>query len=156
MGTDTSEEEMPKILVAEDEPDIRELIVFSLKFAGFDVVTAVDGEQAVQMALQEKPDLVMLDVRMPKMTGYEACAAIKKSDELKEVPVIMLSAKGQHAEIEAGLEAGAYEYILKPFVLDELVNKVRAAVGESGMDVQECGDGTSPEVDLGPVSNETD
>jgi DNA-binding response OmpR family regulator len=145
---------MPKILVAEDEPDIRELIVFSLRFAGFDVVTAVDGEQAVQMALQEKPDLVMLDVRMPRMTGYEACAEIKKTDELKGVPVIMLSAKGQHAEIEAGLEAGAHEYILKPFVLDELVGKVRAAIGEAGTDAPARGKGTSSEAGPGTVSDE--
>ena len=73
---------MAKILVAEDEADIRELIAFSLTYAGLEVITAVDGEQAVQKALQEKPDLVILDVRMPKMTGYEACAAMKKTSEL--------------------------------------------------------------------------
>jgi DNA-binding response OmpR family regulator len=121
---------MPKILVAEDELDIRELIVFSLKFSGFEVITAVNGEQAVERALAERPDLVMLDVRMPKMTGYEACAAITKSDELKGIPVIMLSAKGQEAEIEAGLEAGACEYILKPFAIEELIARVRAVVSE--------------------------
>lgn len=120
---------MAKILVAEDEADIRELIAFSLTYAGLEVITAVDGEQAVQKALQEKPDLVILDVRMPKMTGYEACAAMKKTSELKDVPVIILSAKGQESEIEAGLDAGAYEYILKPFVLEELLHKVQSIVG---------------------------
>lgn len=122
---------MAKILVAEDEADIRELIVYSLTFSGFEVVTAADGEEAVQKALQERPDLVMLDVRMPKMTGYEVCSAIKKTSDLADVPVIILSAKGQDYEIEAGLEAGAYEYILKPFALDELVHKVRVIVGSS-------------------------
>ena len=120
---------MAKILVAEDEADIRELIAFGLTYAGLEVTTAVDGEQAVQKALQEKPDLVILDVRMPKMTGYEACAAMKKTSELKDVPVIILSAKGQESEIEAGLDAGAYEYILKPFVLEELLHKVQSIVG---------------------------
>lgn len=119
---------MAKILVAEDEPDILELIAFGLAYAGMEVITAADGEQAVQKAVQEKPDLIMLDVRMPKMTGYEACAAIKETSELKDVPVIILSAKGQDSEIEAGLGAGAYEYILKPFELEELVHKVQAIV----------------------------
>jgi DNA-binding response OmpR family regulator len=126
---------MAKILVAEDETDIRELIVYSLTFSGFEVITAADGEEAVQKALEEKPDLVMLDVRMPKMTGYEACAEIKNSSELKDVPVVMLSAKGQESEIEAGLQVGAYEYILKPFVLDELVEKVRSIVGGPSVQV---------------------
>jgi DNA-binding response OmpR family regulator len=120
---------MAKILVAEDEPDILELIAFGLAYAGLEVITAADGEQAVQKAVQEKPDLVMLDVRMPKMTGYEACAALKETTELKDVPVILLSARGQESEIEAGLDAGAYEYILKPFELEELVHKVQAIVG---------------------------
>ena len=126
---------MAKILIAEDEADIRELIVYSLTFSGFEVITAADGEEAVQKALEEKPDLVMLDVRMPKMTGYEACAEIKNSSELKDIPVVMLSAKGQESEIEAGLQVGAYEYILKPFVLDELVDKVRSIVGSSPVQV---------------------
>ena len=119
---------MSKILIAEDEADIRELIAFSLAYAGLEVTTAVDGEQAVQKALSEKPDLIMLDVRMPRMSGYEACAVIKETAELKDIPVIILSAKGQESEIEAGLEAGAYEYILKPFVLEELVQKVKKIV----------------------------
>jgi DNA-binding response OmpR family regulator len=122
---------MAKILVAEDEADIRELIVFSLTFSGFEVIAAVNGEEAVQKALQEKPDLIMLDVLMPRMSGYEACAVIKQTNELKDIPVVILSAKGQESEIEAGLEAGAYEYILKPFALDELIAKVKRIVGES-------------------------
>lgn len=121
---------MAKILVAEDEADIRELIVFSLTFSGFEVIAVADGEEAVQKALQEKPDLIILDVLMPKMSGYEACAVIKQSYELKDVPVVILSAKGQESEIETGLKAGAYEYILKPFALDDLIAKVRTIVGE--------------------------
>jgi DNA-binding response OmpR family regulator len=119
---------MAKILVAEDEKDIRELIVFSLTFAGFDVVSAVDGQDAVEKALEVEPDLIMMDVRMPRMTGYEACAKMKTMDKTKDIPVVILSAKGQESEIQTGLDAGAYEYILKPFAPDELIQKVKGIV----------------------------
>jgi two-component system alkaline phosphatase synthesis response regulator PhoP len=116
---------MAKILVAEDEKDIRELIFFSLNHQGFEVSVAVDGEDAVEKALELRPDLIIMDVRMPRMTGYEACAKIKGIEELKEIPVVMLSAKGQEAEIQTGLNVGAYEYILKPFAPDELIQRVK-------------------------------
>ena len=119
---------MAKILIAEDERDIRELIVFSLTFAGFEVVPAVDGQDAVEKALEVKPDLIMMDVRMPRMTGYEACAKMKTMDEIKDIPVVILSAKGQESEIQTGLSAGAYEYILKPFAPDELIARVKDIV----------------------------
>ena len=119
---------MAKILIAEDERDIRDLIEFSLTFAGFEVVTAVDGQDAVEKALKVKPDLIMMDVRMPRMTGYEACAKMKTMDEIKDIPVVILSAKGQESEIQTGLNAGAYEYILKPFAPDELIQRVRDIV----------------------------
>lgn len=114
-----------KILVAEDEPDIRGLIVFSLQYAGFQVVEAVNGEDAVQKAAKELPDLVLLDVRMPKMTGYEACAVLKGQASTRHIPVVFLSARGQEAEIKRGLELGAEEYILKPFAPDELYRRVQ-------------------------------
>ena len=119
---------MAKILIAEDERDIRDLIEFSLTFAGFEVVTAVDGQDAVEKALVVKPDLIMMDVRMPRMTGYEACAKMKTMDEIKDIPVVILSAKGQESEIQTGLNAGAYEYILKPFAPDELIQRVKDIV----------------------------
>jgi len=121
---------MAKILVAEDEKDIRELIVFSLQFAGFEVVAAVDGQDALDKALETMPDLIMMDVRMPRMTGYEACSRIKEMDELKDIPVVILSAKGQESEIQTGLDVGAYEYILKPFAPDELVKRVKEIIAE--------------------------
>jgi DNA-binding response OmpR family regulator len=113
-----------KILVAEDEPDIRGLIVFSLQYAGFTVVEASNGEDAVDKASKEKPDLILLDVRMPKMTGYEACQALKAQSSTKDIPVVFLSARGQESEIKHGLELGAEEYILKPFAPDELYRRV--------------------------------
>ena len=121
---------MAKILVAEDEKDIRELIVFSLTYAGFDVVAAIDGQDAVDKALEVMPDLIMMDVRMPRMTGYEACIRLKAIDEVKDIPVVILSAKGQESEIQTGLDAGAYEYILKPFAPDELIQRVKDIVAK--------------------------
>lgn len=113
-----------KILVAEDEPDIRGLIVFSLQYAGFNVLEAQNGEEAVRIATKKKPDLILLDVRMPKMTGYEACAALKEQASTRHIPIVFLSARGQEAEIKRGLELGAEEYILKPFAPDELYRRV--------------------------------
>jgi DNA-binding response OmpR family regulator len=115
-----------KILVAEDEPDIRGLIKFSLEFIGLEVVVASNGQEAVDMAPVEKPDLILLDVRMPKLTGYEACAKLKEQPETADIPVVFLSARGQEQEIKYGLGLGAVEYILKPFAPDELQQRVTA------------------------------
>ncbi len=116
---------MPRILVAEDEKDIRELIAFTLRFAGFDVLLATNGAEAVEVAEAERPDLVILDVRMPRMSGYEACRRLKENPQTASLPVVFLSAKGQDSEIQQGLESGAEEYILKPFAPDELIQQVR-------------------------------
>ena len=88
---------MVKILVTEDEKDIRELIAFTLRFAGFDVVLAKNGEEGVAKAKEELPDLILMDVRMPKMTGYEACQMLKDQNETKDIPLVFLSAKGKPA-----------------------------------------------------------
>jgi DNA-binding response OmpR family regulator len=116
---------MATILIAEDERDIRDLITFTLTYAGYEVLQATNGEEAVKIALAEKPDLVLLDVRMPYMNGYEACIKMKSEESLQELPVVFLSAKGQETEVQAGLQAGAVEYILKPFSPDELIERVR-------------------------------
>jgi len=117
--------EMTKILVAEDERDIRELIGFTLRFAGFEVVLVSNGTEAIEKALSERPDLILLDVRMPKMTGYEACRQLKEDPATRSIPVVFLSAKGQEGEIEQGLASGAVEYIVKPFAPDELISQVK-------------------------------
>ena len=120
---------MTKILVAEDERDIRELVTFSLRgLGGFEVVQAANGVEAVERAAAERPDLILMDVRMPKMTGYEACAKLKTFKHTKDIPIIFLSAKGQDKEIQQGINAGAEEYILKPFESDDLLSKVRQAL----------------------------
>jgi len=121
-----------KVLVAEDELDIRNLIAFSLEFVGYQVVQASNGEEAVEKAVAEQPDLIMLDVRMPKLNGYEACKKLKEHDVTRQIPVVFLSARGQETEIKHGLELGAEEYILKPFAPDELQQRVASIVGRSG------------------------
>lgn len=123
---------MVKILVAEDERDIRELIAFTLRFAGFEVELAVNGAEAVEKAPQIKPDLILMDVRMPKMTGYQACAALMQIPDMQATPVVFLSAKGQESEIQEGLSVGATEYILKPFAPDELISQVRQILQQHG------------------------
>jgi CheY-like chemotaxis protein len=115
---------MAKILIAEDERDIRDLIAFTLRFAGHEVVAVENGAEAVAAAPIEMPDLILMDVRMPRMTGYEACQSIKADARVQNIPVVFLSAKGQDSEIQAGLDAGASEYLLKPFGPLELTEKV--------------------------------
>lgn len=122
----------PLILVAEDERDIRELIVITLQLGGFNVVDVTNGDEAVKKAAEIKPDLILMDVRMPIMTGYEACEALKASDETKNIPVVFLSAKGQEAEVNTGLELGAEEYFLKPFAPDELSDRVNKILTRHG------------------------
>lgn len=116
---------MAKIVIAEDERDIRELIEFTLTYAGHQVVATANGEEALAAVSQMKPDLVLLDVRMPRLDGYDVCKQIKADPQTRSVPIIFLSAKGQEAEVQTGLEAGAEQYILKPFAPDQLIQRVR-------------------------------
>jgi CheY-like chemotaxis protein len=116
---------MPKILVADDERDIRELIGFTLRFAGFEVVLVADGIEAIKQAPLEQPDLILLDVRMPKVTGYDVCRHLKENPATSAIPIVFLSAKGQEGEIQEGLDSGAVEYIVKPFTPDDLTDQVR-------------------------------
>jgi len=123
---------MARILIAEDEPDIRELVAFTLRFAGHEVTPTSNGEEAFQQASIVVPDLIIMDVRMPKMTGYDACRAMKADPALKDIPVVFLSAKGQDSEIQVGLEAGAEEYLLKPFAPNQLTERVKAILSKFG------------------------
>ena len=120
---------MARILIAEDETDIRNLISFTLRFAGHEVIDTVNGEQAFEKIkeLAEKnqiPDLILLDVLMPGMSGYETCELIKSQDELKNIPIAFLSARGQEVEIQIGFDVGAVAYIVKPFAPEQLNTKV--------------------------------
>ena len=124
---------MAKILIAEDERDIRDLVIFTLQFSGYEVVSAVNGQEAIDITRREQPDLILMDVRMPRMTGYEACRVLKKEELTQHIPIVFLSAKGQEQEVLSGLEAGATDYILKPFSpahltkrIDEILSRVAA------------------------------
>ncbi len=124
---------MAKILIAEDERDIRELITFTLSFAGHEITQASNGAEAVELAQKVVPDLIMMDVRMPRMTGYEACRAIKEIESVKHIPVIFLSAKGQDDEVSDALDAGAMDYIMKPFSPTELTEKIASLLKKIGV-----------------------
>ena len=123
---------MAKILIAEDERDIRDLVAFTLRFAGYEVFTATNGEEAIELAPKVNPDLVLMDVRMPRMTGYEACKIMKNNASLRDIPVVFLTARGQESEIQQGLEAGAEEDLLKPFAPDQLTARVKAVLAKFG------------------------
>jgi len=116
---------MTKILIAEDDKDIRDLIVLTLDFHGFDVVPVEDGAAAVEKAQQGSFDIILMDVRMPRMTGYEACRRLKEDESTQSIPIIFLSAKGQETEIQTGLQAGASDYVLKPFSPDSLIQTIK-------------------------------
>ena len=113
-----------KILVVDDENYILHILDFSLGAEGYEVITAEDGEEAVRKCRDERPDLVVLDVMMPKMDGFEACRAIKRDGELAGTPVILLSAKARDVDQKQGYEAGADDYITKPFSPGRLVDRV--------------------------------
>lgn len=116
-----------KIIVADDEPDVLFMTAFSLRtVGGFEVIEARNGLEAVEKAQQERPDLIILDIKMPRMNGYEACRRLREIESLRDVPIVFLSAKGQRQEVEEGLRLGAADYILKPFAPEELINKVRS------------------------------
>lgn len=125
---------MAKILIAEDERDIRDLIEFTLTYAGHEVVKATNGAEAVDLAPDVMPDLILMDVRMPRMTGYEACRALKAMDGVSHIPVVFLSAKGQQSEMDTGLDAGAYDYILKPFAPDQLTLRISEILTKHGIE----------------------
>jgi len=123
---------MAKIVIAEDERDIRDLITFTLQFAGHEVIATANGAEALEAVRREMPDIVLMDVRMPRMTGYEACRQIKADETTQDIPVVFLSAKGQEAEVKEGLEAGAIDYILKPFAPDQLTARVQEILQQTG------------------------
>ena len=123
---------MAKILIAEDEADIRELIKITLSFSGFEVVAAEDGRRALELAQEDSYDLIMMDVQMPHMDGYEACREMKKIPSLQNIPIVFLSAKGQSSEVRQGFGAGAIDYMLKPFAPDELITRINQILANGG------------------------
>jgi DNA-binding response OmpR family regulator len=119
----------PLVLVADDDEDIRSLVSFRLTRAGYDVVEASDGEEALRLATERSPDLAVLDVMMPKLTGLEVTRLLRDNDLTKDVPVILLTARVQEEDVAQGFEAGADDYIKKPFSPQELRARVQAVLG---------------------------
>src|SRR5689334_11397682 len=119
-----------KILVVDDEVYIVHILDFSLGMEGYEVITALDGEDALAKAAEHKPDLVVLDIMMPKMDGYEACKRLKSEAATRHIPVILLSAKGRNVDQKTGFEVGADDYITKPFSPRKLVERINAILGQ--------------------------
>jgi len=119
-----------KILVVDDEIYIVHILDFSLGMEGYEVLTALDGEQALEKARAEKPDLIVLDIMRPKLDGYETCKLLKADTATKNIPVILLSAKGRNVDQKIGFEVGADDYITKPFSPRKLVERINAILGQ--------------------------
>jgi len=116
----------PLVLVADDEEDIRALVAFRLERAGYEVITAADGAEALTLATTRLPDLVVLDMMMPKATGLEVTRSLRGQDETKDRPVILLTARAQEADVARGFEAGVDDYVKKPFSPQDLQLRVQA------------------------------
>ena len=114
------------VLVADDDEDILELVAFRLERAGYEVITARDGTEALAAARERHPDLAVLDVMMPGMTGYDVTRELRGDDATRGIPVILLTARVQEADVNRGFEAGADDYLRKPFSPQELRARVQA------------------------------
>ena len=114
-----------RILVVDDEIYIVHILEFTLTMEGYEVLTAADGEEALRRLEQDRPDLVVLDIMMPKVDGYEVLRRIRADEEFRQLPVILLSAKGRPIDRETGLEIGADDYIVKPFSPRRLLEKIQ-------------------------------
>jgi two-component system, OmpR family, alkaline phosphatase synthesis response regulator PhoP len=115
-----------KILVVDDEVDLVETVRFPLEMEGFDVLVSYNGEDALNQARKESPDLIILDLMLPKLDGYKVCRLLKFDEKYKHIPILMLTAKTQEKDKTLGMETGANEYITKPFEMDYLMEKVKA------------------------------
>lgn len=121
--------ETKKILVVEDDLVTQRVLSARLEINGYEVITAQDGEEGLRKARSEKPDLVMLDLMLPKMTGYEVCRMLKFDDKYKKIPIIILSSLDQQDEKEKAVKAGADTYVIKPFDLELLLVKIKDFIG---------------------------
>ena len=114
-----------RILIVDDEKDIVESVQFRLEFEGFECLAAHDGEDALSRAKKESPNLILLDVMLPKMNGYQVCRLLKSDENYKHIPIIMITAKVQESDKFWGKESGADDYVTKPFDMEELIQKIQ-------------------------------
>jgi DNA-binding response OmpR family regulator len=124
----------PLVLCADDDEDILSLVSLRLRRAGFEVATAIDGDEAVEIARVRRPALAVLDVMMPKRTGYEVLAELRADELLRGMKVILLSARVQEGDVSRGMDAGADAYLAKPFKAQDLVSAVEGLLGPRGRD----------------------
>ena len=125
----TPSSDTPVVLAADDDEDILELITFRLERSGYKVIQARDGEQAWQLAIEAKPDMAVLDVMMPKLDGFELTRRLRAEPVTSRMPIILLTARAQDSDVQEGFEAGADDYIRKPFSPQELRARVQAILG---------------------------
>jgi DNA-binding response OmpR family regulator len=126
MSDPASAGDQPVILAADDDEDILQLVSFRLGRSGYRVLQAHDGDEAVALALEHEPDLAVLDVMMPKMDGFEVVRRLRAEEATKSIPIIMLTARAQDTDVQGGFEAGANDYLRKPFSPKELRTRVQA------------------------------
>jgi DNA-binding response OmpR family regulator len=129
MTDDAVERGQPIVLAADDDEDILELIAFRLEHSGYTVLQAHDGQEALDLARTSRPDLAVLDVMMPKIDGFEVTRRLREDDSTTRIPIILLTARTQEADVQRGFDAGADDYIRKPFSPQELRARVQAILG---------------------------
>ena len=122
---------MPRILIIDDDPAIAELVAINLELAGYDVNRAEDGLKGQALAVQLQPDLVMLDLMLPKVDGFTVCQRIRRDERISDIPILMLTALGQTQDKVDGFNAGADDYLTKPFEVEEMLVRVRALLRRS-------------------------
>lgn len=122
------------VLVVEDDPVIQRLLEVNFSLEGFDVLIADDGEQGLAAVAEHHPDIVVMDIMMPKLSGLEALGHLREDPATAGLPIILLSARAQHSDVQAGLDAGADGYVTKPFEPMDLVEQVRQVLGDRGVD----------------------
>ena len=118
------------ILIVDDHGALRYILSFDLQKKGFKTITAGSGEKGIELAQQEKPDLILLDAMMPGIDGFETCRRLKGIEETRDIPVLMVTAKSQREDVLEGLQSGAVSYMVKPFKFEELYNKIVEIIGE--------------------------
>ncbi len=121
-----------RILLADDEPSIVKMVSKRLEVEGFQVLVAMDGEECLRKARTETPHLIILDLMLPKLSGYEVCALLKKDAAYQKIPIVMCSAKAQEKDEKIGLECGADAYVRKPFKAQDLIQQIRSLVHPGG------------------------
>ena len=119
-----------KILIIEDEVELVEMVKMRLEASGYDVITAYDGKAGLEKAREEKPDIIILDLMLPKMDGYKVCGLLKKDARYAKIPIVMFSAKAQEEDVALGTELGAEAYITKPFEPPMLLAKIKELIGD--------------------------